>query len=129
MPITLQDNATKTAIANALIGVIEAAATARILIRDSGNATLVTLPMNATGANRFGTVTNGVASSEDIPSQTASAGGTAANFVLEAPNGTPILTGTVTATGGGGDLTINNTTITTGDLVDPAVLTLRAPNS
>lgn len=128
MPITLQDNATKTAIANALIGVIEAAATARILIRDASNNTLVTLPFG-TAANRFGSPTNGVASSEDIGSQTASGSGTAANFVLEAPNGTAILTGTVTATGGGGDLTINNTTITSGDLVDPGVLTLRAPNS
>lgn len=56
--------------------------------------------------------------------------GTAGHFRLYASNGTTVhMQGTVTATGGGGDMTINNTSITTGGTVTVTAFTLTEGNA
>lgn len=61
---------------------------------------------------------------------TADATGTAAHFRIYASDGTTAhLQGTVTATGGGGDLTLDNTSIATGQPVTISSFTIAAANA
>jgi len=56
--------------------------------------------------------------------------GTAAHWRLYASDGTTChLQGTVTATGGGGDMTLDSTSITSGQVVTISTFTLSAANS
>jgi hypothetical protein len=60
----------------------------------------------------------------------ADAGGTAGHFRIYASDGTTAhLQGTVTATGGGGDLTLDSTTIGAGQVVTITAFTVAAANS
>ncbi len=60
----------------------------------------------------------------------ADAAGTAAHFRLYASDGTTChMQGTVTATGGGGDMTLDNTSIAIGQTVTITGFTLTAPNA
>ena len=60
----------------------------------------------------------------------ADATGTAAHFRIYASDGTTAhIQGTVTATGGGGDLTLDNTSIASGQSVTISSFTLTATNS
>lgn len=60
----------------------------------------------------------------------ADAAGTAAHFRIYASDGTTCgLQGTVTATGGGGDLTLDNTSIASGQSVTISSFTLTAANA
>lgn len=58
----------------------------------------------------------------------ADAGGTAAHFRIYAGGSTCAIQGTITAGGGGGDMTLSSTTITMGDTVTIATFTLNAGN-
>jgi len=56
--------------------------------------------------------------------------GAAGHFRIKATAGTTCyLQGTITATGGGGDMTLNSTAITTGQTVQITTFTLTAPNA
>lgn len=60
----------------------------------------------------------------------ADAGGTAGHFRIYASDGTTQhIQGTITATGGGGDMTLNNTTITLGGTVTVTSFTLTDGNA
>lgn len=60
----------------------------------------------------------------------ADATGTAAHFRLYASDGTTChVQGTVTATGGGGDLTLDNTSIASGQQVTITAFTFNEPNA
>lgn len=59
----------------------------------------------------------------------ANATGTASHFRFWRTDGTTgVMQGTVTATGGGGDLTLDNTSVATGQPVTITTFTLNAPN-
>jgi hypothetical protein len=73
------------------------------------------------------TSTAGVLTSADPASVAPAASGTAAHFRLKQSGGTAVLDGTVTATGGGGDMQLGSTTITTGVNVDLGVPTITIP--
>lgn len=61
---------------------------------------------------------------------TAAAGGTAAHFRLFASDGTTChMQGTVTATGGGGDITVDNTNIASGQNTSITGFTITAPGA
>ena len=57
------------------------------------------------------------------------AGGTASWFRLKTSGGASMLDGTVTVTGGGGDMTLGSTTITVGVPVDLGVPSITVPQS
>lgn len=62
----------------------------------------------------FGTAVDGVITLDDSPALTdasADATGTAAHFRIKTSAGAGVVDGTVTATGGGGDLTLNTTSL------------------
>jgi hypothetical protein len=127
MAITINDNVTKNDLANTLINRIETANTANLVIRNSVNATIATVPFG-TQSSRFGIPSNGIATSQSFSNVIATSSGVANNFTLVA-DGNVILSGTITTTGNGGDLTIANTTIQVGGTVQMGILTLKAPNS
>jgi len=66
----------------------------------------------------FGTAAAGVAALTDPPAVSGVADGTATWFRMLDSTPATVLDGSVTATGGGGDLTLNTTTISTGLSVD-----------
>ena len=71
--------------------------------------------------------TSGVLTAADPASVAPTASGTAGYFRLKQSGGTAVLDGTVTATGGGGDMQLGSTTITTGVNVDLGVPTITVP--
>ena len=80
---------------------------------------LVTIPISG----NF-TSTGGVLTAADPAAANPAAAGTAGHFRLATSGGTAILDGTVTATGGGGDMQLGSTTITMGVPVDLGVPTI-----
>jgi hypothetical protein len=59
----------------------------------------------------------------------AAAGGTAATFRMYAGAGTCHIQGNVTATGGGGNLTLDNTSISSGQTITVTAFTITAGNA
>lgn len=125
---------------NALLDVIEStigtsavlkirtgAAPATVATADSGTvvATL-TLPSDWMAAASGGTK----AQSGTWSDSSADATGTAAHFRIYASDGTTAhLQGTVTATGGGGDITVDNTSFAAGQAFSITGFTLTAPGA
>lgn len=103
--------ATRTAVADTVVDRVDAGAAAgKIVIRAAG-ATLATVTL---ADPAFGNAVNGVATLNGTPLDDAATGaGTADNFLCQDSDGNTIFAGTVTATGGGGDLTLDTVTITT----------------
>lgn len=85
-----------------------------------------TLLVSITISGSF-TSTGGVLTAADPASVAPAASGTAGYFRLKQSGGTAVLDGTVTATGGGGDMQLGSTTITTGVNVDLGVPTITVP--
>jgi hypothetical protein len=73
------------------------------------------------------TSSGGVLTAADPASVSPAASGTAGHFRLKKSGGTAVLDGTVTATGGGGDMQLGSTTISTGVPVDLGVPTITVP--
>lgn len=98
-------------------------------ITDADSGTVVatlTLPSDWMAAASGGTK----ALSGTWQDASADAGGTVAHFRIYASNGTTQhIQGTVTDTGGGGDLTLDNSVVTTGQSITITTFTLTAPNA
>lgn len=77
----------------------------------------------------FGAASAGTATATDPAAVTGVAAGTAGCFIVEDSTGANVFDGTVTATGGGGDLTLSTTTISVGVTVDITSFTLTQPAS
>lgn len=90
-------------------------ATGDIIIQTGADATLCTV----TFANpAFGSASSGTATGSSFPREgTAAAAGTAAKFRVRNRDNTEIFQGTVTATGGGGDMELSSTTIAINDVI------------
>lgn len=113
-------NATKSAAADAVVDRLDAGAGAgTIEIRtgaqptNADDADAGTLLATLTFSDpAFGAASNGVATASAVTSDSsADATGTAGYFVVKDSGGTKVFTGTVTATGGGGDMTLVTTSI------------------
>lgn len=75
------------------------------------------------------TATSGVLTAADPAAASPAASGTAGYFRVATSGATAILDGTVTATGGGGDMQLGSTTVTTGVNVDLGVPSFTMPTS
>lgn len=119
-----------TAVRNTLADAIDTAcnagttnATARLIIMTSGDAEVATLNM----ANpAFGAAASGAITAGTISDDTSATGGTAALFKIQDRDNTEVYRGTVTATGGGGDLELSSVTIGAGDTVSISSLVYTA---
>lgn len=128
MPITLN-----TTLKNSLLDGIDAVFNSGTLViytgaaPGAGNAatgtTLVTITL---AADSFAAASSGSKAKSGTWSATATGTGTAGYFRLINSGATQILEGTVTATGGGGDITLDNTSISTGQTVTISTFSLTA---
>ena len=121
-------DAVETAIGvSAVLKIRSGAAPANVATADSGTvlATL-SLPSDWMAAASSGSK----ALSGTWQDASADATGTAAHFRIYASDGTTAhMQGTVTATGGGGDLTLDNTSIASGQAITITAFTIAAGNS
>lgn len=117
-------NARLTAVRDAIDGG-PAAGTLQICTNTSCSSVLATITLN----DPSGTVSGGVLTFSGFPKSDTSADGTgtAGGGRIRDSTGTEIYNFTLTATGGGGDLTLDNTSIVTGQTVTINSLTLTHP--
>lgn len=118
MAIT-HSTAARNAAADAVVDLIDAGATDAngdlVLIASAGPTDLATLAMSNPA---FGAAASGVASANAISDDTnAAGGGDADSFEIRDLDNATVISGTVTATGGGGDIELDNVTINNGDTV------------
>jgi hypothetical protein len=117
-------DAITTAVGASGLLVIRTAAAANVAAADAGTL-LATLTFNATFAAG---AASGVLTLNAITQDSAAdATGTAVQFRAKTSGGTVIFQGTITATGGGGDLELTTTSIVTGQPVSVTSWTITAP--
>ncbi|ULQ45880.1 hypothetical protein JN531_012295 [Flagellatimonas centrodinii] len=96
-----------------------------VLIASGGPTDLVSIVLQDPA---FGAAASGVITLAGTPlSNTASATGTTDTFEIRDKDNGVVIDGTVTATGGGGDVEIDNTSIASGQTVELSSLTWTAP--
>jgi len=98
--------------------------TGDLVIMTSGDVEVATLTWTATPA--FGAAASGTATMNAINDDTNATGGTAALFKFVDRDNVEVVRGTVTATGGGGDIELSSVTIGAGDTVSITSLTYTA---
>lgn len=119
------DQITSAVGASGLLKLFSGAVPANVAAADPAGL-LVTMTCNATFAPAS---SGGVLTLNAIASANASATGTAASFRIYTSLSVCKLQGTVTATGGGGDLTIDNTSIASGQTISETSWTITAPGA
>ena len=135
MAITRLSTPARNAACNAVVDLIDAGAGAGTLkiysgaVPDDGDTTPAgTLLATVTFADpAFGNAATGVATATDPAAVTGVAAGTAGCWIIEDSTGANVMTGDVTATGGGGSLELATTTISIGLTVDITAFTYTQP--
>jgi hypothetical protein len=131
--LTLTD-AIRNTMCNAIVDAVDVGGAGTIEIRSGTRpadpATTATGTLLATvtlSATAFGAAATGTATIVDPAGVTAVATGTASWFRAKSGGGTAQFDGSVTATGGGGDLTLASTSVVTGTTVDVTGGTVSVP--
>lgn len=114
-------------IADLVVDLIDAGGAGTIQFQDgsSGDSDVATLTFSATA---FGAAASGIATAAAITDDTDCNAGTVSKFTVFSGAGDSCFTGTVTATGGGGDIILSSTAIGSGDTISISSLTYEAPN-
>lgn len=87
-----------------------------LIVQTAADATLCTIPLAAPPA--FGAASSGSATANSLPREgTATGAGTAAKFRVRNRDNSEVFQGTVTVTGGGGDMELSSTTIAVNDVI------------
>lgn len=122
----MADAITTAAGGSALLRIYDGTIPANIAASITGNV-LAELTCNATFAPG---ASGGVLTLNAITADSsANATGTASHFRILTSGATAVLQGTVTASGGGGDLTLNTTSIVLGGTVSVTTRTITAPGA
>ena len=123
--ITLS-TAAKNASADAIVDLIDVGTgTAIVRIKDAADVILAQLNLSNPA---FGNAAVGVATANAITDDSsADASGIASKFDATDRDGTVVFDGTVTANGGGGDMTLVSTTLTAGEVVQISSFSLAQP--
>lgn len=95
----------------------------KIIMQTSGGTTVATLTFSNPA---FGAASSGVATASAITADSSAVGGTVAKAEFRQGGGTAIVLCSVTATGGGGDITLNSVVISAGQQVSITSLTYTA---
>ena len=96
-----------------------------LVIMTSGDVEVATLAFSDPA---FGTAATGTATANAISDDTNATGGTAALFKVQDKANNEVFRGSVTNTGGGGDLQLSSVSIGNGDTVSVTSFTYTAPN-
>lgn len=95
-----------------------------LVFQTSGDVEVATLTLSNTA---FGSSSSGTATANAITQDTSATGGTIAKVRLKNAAGTDKIIGSVTATGGGGDIQLNSVVVSAGQAVSLSSLTYTAP--
>lgn len=95
-----------------------------LVFQTSGDVEVATLTFSTTA---FGASSSGTATAAAITQDSSATGGTIAKFRIKNAAGTDKIIGSVTATGGGGDITLNSVVVSAGQVVDVTSLTYTGP--
>lgn len=95
-----------------------------LVLQTSGDVEVATLTFSTTA---FGAASSGTATANAITADTSATGGTVAKARWKNAAGTDKVICSVTATGGGGDITLNSVVISAGQQVSVSSLTYSAP--
>jgi hypothetical protein len=95
-----------------------------LVFQTSGDVEVATLTFATTA---FGAASSGTATAAAITSDTSATGGTIAKARLKNAAGTDKIICSVTATGGGGDITLSSVVVSAGQTVALTALTYSAP--
>ncbi len=95
----------------------------RLVFQTSGSSEVATILLSDPA---FGAAAAGVITAGSMTDDTNATGGTVDNFIITDKDNTTIVSGTVTATGGGGDIELSSVTIGAGDTVSMSSLTYEA---
>ena len=95
-----------------------------IELHTAGDVEVATLTLNAAA---FPAAATGTITAAAISDDASATGGTTTKFVLKDSGSNTIMSGTVTASGGGGDIILDNTTIGAGVTVSITSLTITVP--
>lgn len=126
-------NDTRDAVANAVVDRLDlgtGTTEGRLVILTAADAILASLPLSNPAFDAAGSAggnSTGTATADPITTTNASGNGTAAKFEMRDRDGNKIFGGSVTATGGGGDLILTNTSIASGDPISITSFTYSAP--
>lgn len=130
-------NAARSAACNAIVDLVDApggagSGTGRFILTTVSGGTGTTLATIALATTAFGSASNGVATLASTPLSDTSAdsSGTAAGFAIQSDSGgtpTTVISGSVATSGG--DIDIDNTSITAGQTVSITSLTVTVPAS
>ena len=118
--------AVRTVLADACVDRIDLGSTdaqGDLVIMTSGDVEVATL---ACSNPAFGAAASGTATASAISDDTSATGGTAARFKFQDRNNGEVFRGSVTATGGGGDIELDNVTVGAGVTVSITSLTYSA---
>lgn len=117
----------RNGIADYVVDLIDLGGAGTIVFQDGGSndSDVATLTFSATA---FGAAANGIATAAAITDDTNCNAGTVTKFTVFSGGGDSCFTGTVTATGGGGDIILSSTSIGSGDTISISSLTYEAPN-
>lgn len=122
MAVVLESNARNAGI-EAITDLLDAG---NIFFQTGGSVEVAECTFNATA---FGAAAAGVVTAAAIVDDSDADGGVIANALLRTSGDATVATVTVTATGGGGDITISSLTIGAGDTVSISSLTMTQPAS
>lgn len=129
--------ASRNAACNAIVDLIDAGGTGTIQIRTGAQpasansaATGTLLGTLTFSATAFAPASSGQAAANSITGDnSADANGTAGWFRVLSGGGATVFDGDITGNGGGGDMEMNNTTITAGGTIDVTSFTFTLPAS
>jgi len=117
--------ATRTGIADYVVDQLDLnTPPAKLVFQTSGGTTVATCTFSNPA---FGAAASGVATASAITADSSAVGGTVAKAEMRQGGGTAIVLCSVTATGGGGDITLNSIVISAGQQVSITSLTYTAP--
>ena len=117
--------ATRTGIADYVVDQLDLnSPPATLVLQTSGGTEVATLTFSNPA---FGAASSGVATAAAITADSSATGGTVAKAELRQGGGTAIVLCSVTATGGGGDITLNSVSISAGQTVSITNFTYTAP--
>lgn len=118
--------AVRNGLADYVVDTIDAGAGAgALVIMTSGDVEVATLTFSDPA---FGAAAGGTATANSISDDTNATGGTAALFKVQDSDTNEVFRGTVTATGGGGDIELSSVSIGVGDTVSITSFTYSASN-
>lgn len=116
----------RNAIADLVVDRIDAGAAAGTLeMQTSGDVEVATLTFSDPA---FGAAAAGTATASAITQDSSATGGTIAKARAKDSDGNEVFACSVTATGGGGDITLNSVVVSAGQAVAVSSLTYTAPN-